>query len=205
MAARHTFQVVTDPDGFFAERASELPLRYSVAIVSIVALINVGNSLLLSSTIDLDNAFGEIAFTVANLFGLIAGVVGVFALWLLYTAAFYVLSIPFDGSGTFRDLFKLVGWGFVPNVLGSLVSLGLTWYVLDSLPEGMGPQELAQAYQSHPVIETVGLVGIVFLLWQWMIWTFSVQEGRGLELKEAAFVTAVPVAVNLGFALMPYV
>lgn len=199
------FQVVTDPDGFFTERASEVPLRYPIAIVSVVAAINIGNSILLSSMLSFDNALGEIAFAVANLFGLVAGVVGVFALWLLYTGAFYILSIPLDGSGSFRDLFRLVGWGFIPNIPGGIVSLGITWYVVESLPDRLDPQQLSQAYQSHPIIESIGYIGIIFLLWQWTIWVFSVREGRGLDLKEAAIVTAIPVGINIGFSLISYI
>lgn len=193
--------ILLDPNGFLRRRADDPSMLGPVVLVALVGILSASSSFLLVQKVagSLDSSVGSIV-AVSGAIGSLIALFVVFVLWVVYAGAFHVISLVFDGEGDFRTTLALVGWGYVPAVFSALVSVALTYLVLQQVA---APTDAASAatfqrqLQSNPLIVTSSVVGIVFTLWQGFIWTFAVRHARGLELREAALTVAGPVGLSV--------
>jgi hypothetical protein len=211
------------PDGFF-DRRQNAPsetqaenetddgspsLLYPVAIVAIVGLVGALGSipvlLLVSSGL---SQSVQLFFAVGAVIGFLFSIVGPFIAWLLYAIAFQVISYFLGGEGEFRETFVLSGWGFLPRILSSLLSVGATVVVfLSTSPDispGAGPQAtqaFSQQLQSDPMVQIASGIGIVLTLWSGYIWVFAVKHARDLSRNRAVVTVAIPLLVSIGISV----
>lgn len=194
---RDARSVLFHPAAFFRGRGRNPKMTDAIAVVIAVAVIEiVGTVASILAVFPALNAGAATAFTLGAGLGVIIGGVRPFLTWVLYAVAFFTLSTPFADRGTFRDTIVLVGWGFVARVPAALVAAITKTYVVTTLEEST-----AEAFRGHPLLDLNGYVGIVFLCWMGVIWTYAVAEARGLSPRQAALVVALPVAVGIGFEL----
>lgn len=194
--------LIVNPDRFLREQAQHPSLWPPVVLVLTLGGLNIVNTSLLRANVDIvDQSVSGTLSGVATAFGVLVGIVGLFVLWLVYTAVLYAGSTVFGGTGTFRRLFLLVGWGYVPMIVGGLVSVGLTYYALQSIPTGISAQAFLAQYRSHPALQISGLASLVVAVWQGFLWVFALKHGREIELKQAVLVVLVPVCGNLAWTL----
>ena len=194
--------LLTNPDAFFAERSDDPSLLGPAVVVLIVAVIGVvGSYPVIRATISALPPEAGTFVTVIQVVGAVVGVVVTFVIWLLYAVAFRAIAyVLFDGDGSFRDVFALVGWGFVPSVFAGLASAVVNFVVFGGVQFPDDPAQVARfarELQSRPEFLVAGVLGIVFLLWSAFLWTFAVRYAEGLDLREAALTVAGPVAVAL--------
>jgi hypothetical protein len=194
--------LLTNPDAFFAERSDDPSLLRPALVVLIVAVIGViGSYPVIQATISALPPEAGAFVTVIQVVGAVFGVVVSFIIWVLYAVAFRGIAyILFDGDGSFRDTFALVGWGFVPAVFGGLANAAVNFVVFSGVQFPDDPAQVAQfaqELQSRPEFLVAGVLGIAFLLWSAFLWTFAVRYAEGLDLREAALTVAGPVAVAL--------
>lgn len=196
---------LVSPESFFEREATDPSLRGPVVIVAVVAVIGVLSSLpvmqaALGSMPQGATPFGVIGLVV----GVVVGMIGPFVVWLLYALVFYGLSALFEGDGEFRDVFVLIGWGFAPRIVSSLVG-GLVVVVLVSQGDFATPQQ-AQQLSRRAVTSPLGLfnrvVSLAMTLWSAWIWMYAVREARNLSRRGAAITVGVVVfvAIVLGLA-----
>jgi hypothetical protein len=131
----------------------------------------------------------------------------VFGVWLIWAGIMYALSTLFKGKGTFKKTLEFVGYGFVPQVLGTIITLIAA---LEYIPRVKVPQIAAASLQDPQVIQDAlkslmhdpamteftqitTLISIVFLLWCANIWIFGIKHARMLSMRDAAICVAVPV------------
>lgn len=197
--------VLISPESFFEREAADPSLRGPVVIVAVVAVIGVLSSLpvmqaVLGSMPRGATPFGAIGLVI----GVVVGIVGPFVVWLLYALVFYGLSALFDGKGEFRDVFVLIGWGFAPRIVSSIVG-GLVVGVLVSQGDFATPQQ-AQELSRRAVTSPLGLlsrvVSLAMTLWSAWIWMHAVREARHLSRRTAAITVGIVVfvAIVLGLA-----
>jgi len=134
--------------------------------------------------------------------GTVVGFAGPFVVWLLYSLLFYGLSALFGGDGEFRDVFALVGWGFAPEVVSSVVG-GVVTVLLLSQGDFSTPQQ-AQQFSQLALNSPLGLVNrgvnLAMTLWSAWLWLHAVAAARNLSRRAAAATVGVVVlaAVVLG-------
>ena len=141
-------------------------------------------------------SFAAISYVVAG----VSAIVGTFLRWLVYAGVFHALSsVLYDAEeGSFRDTLALTGWGFLPAIGAAIVASVAAFVVFSGTTFPSDPAAMAafaRELQNRPELLVANLLGIVFLLWQGLLWTFAVKHGRGLELREAAITVAIPVAL----------
>jgi len=193
--------VLTNPDGFF-DRASDDPSLVGPAlVVAVVAAISAAASL--PAVRAVQQAFtGEAS--AAGSFALVGGVVGgfvaVFVFWALYTVVFHVLAtVAFDGSGSLGRLLAYVGWGHIPAVVSAGTSAVVNVVVFRAVTPPSNPQQIqgfVRSVRSQPEFLVAGVVGLVVLVWQGLVWTFAVQHSHDIDLRSAAITVAVPVGLQ---------
>jgi len=197
--------VFVDPDSFFASKTTEGRFRDALLVVVVAGLANALSGLATAS--QLLEAAGEGAgrfLIVGQLFGAILGVVGIFVMWIVFAGLFHLISRFFDGSGEFRDVVTLTGYGFVPWIFFGLISGVINFYAYQGVVFPSDPQQIPtfmQQLQSRPIFLVSGVLSIVFSLWRGFLWTFAVKHARDLSLKHAAITVGIPVGVSIAWGL----
>lgn len=197
---------LTRPDSFFAERAEDPSLLYPAVVVAVVGLLSVLASVPVFLALREGIPEGAGPFlAVGAAVGVAFAFVGPFVVWLLFAAAFHAISAVFDGEGRFRKTFVLAGWGFLPRVFASALSLVATLVVLRgrSYPPLTDPQAIqafARSLQADPLLRAVTAVGILLTLWSGYIWLYAVANARDLTRRQALLTVALPVLVSVALS-----
>ena len=140
---------------------------------------------------------------------------GTFVAWVVWAGVFYLISKIFAGTGSFSRCLEVVGYGFVPQVIGMLVTVIAA---LVYLPKVVVPRltsaamsdpqmikEATSALMHDPAMvaftEIAAVVSIVFLLWSATIWIFGLKQARNLSLKHAAICVSIPVILFVIFQI----
>jgi len=207
--------LVTDPDAFFRDRSEWPSWKGPVLIVTLLAIIGVASSIIqiratseLMSNMMTEAGAGDgfqTIFQAFQLAGVILGFVFTYVLWALWAGIFYGVSALLDGNGGFGTTMKLVGWGFVPSLLGSVLSLFITVYRFEiegfnPPPPNAGPQatqQFMQSLSSGPLVVLSAVLGFVFTLWAGVLWAFAIKHARQLTTREGAISVALPVLFGL--------
>jgi hypothetical protein len=149
--------------------------------------------------------------TIIVLSAIIGPLIRTFIFWLIWAGVIYAISIVFKGEGTFRRTFEFIGYGYLPQVFGTLITFVIA---LDYIPRIHVPRLSAAAAQNpdlitdaiktlmhDPAMMELGqislIVSMVFLLWSANIWIFGMQHARKLSARDAALCTGLPVVLYI--------
>jgi hypothetical protein len=149
--------------------------------------------------------------TIILLSTVIGALVGTFIFWVIWAGVMYAFSFIFKGEGTFRRTLEFVGYGYLPQVFGTLIT---TVIALDYIPRIHVPQLSAAAAQNPDLIteavktlmhdpammelsQIAMIISMVFLLWSANIWIFGLQHSRKLSPRDAALCVGIPVVVYI--------
>lgn len=192
--------LLTDPDRFFRERRQTPTLRQPGAVVSLVGVANlVGIAALWHASIQGAPAEARGYVALGYVVTAVSGIVGAFAVWLIYAALIHLASASFGGEGSFGRTLWAVGWGFLPGVFASLLySASVAQAALSLPPPDPGTLDaFGHAVRKTPIVSLMGNLGLVVTIWQWLLWSFGVKHARGLSLRRAGLVATLPVAVSI--------
>ncbi|HDN65871.1 MAG TPA: YIP1 family protein [Methanosarcinales archaeon] len=198
--------MLTNPDRFFAELSQrDVNLRTPFVIVLITAIVG-AICTMITYRVMTSSYPAEISaiFGALSTFSTISSLITPFISWVIYAVVFYAVSMLFKGEGSFERVFELVGYGFVPMIIASVVGLVTTMILAPAFGSPFGNPELLQQtmmqrLSMYSPAMTVS-ASIQFLLWLWgvVIWIFAVKHARNLGTGHAIItVLAVPVAVIL--------
>nr|WP_320162159.1 Yip1 family protein [uncultured Methanoregula sp.] len=152
----------------------------------------------------------EIIVTLSSAIG---ALIGVFIFWLIWTGIIFLISAAFKGKGSFKRTLQVTGYGYLPQVFGSLISLIAAF---EYIPRIVVPQ-MSAAMMQDPVVMQVtinslmrdpamleltqitSVIAIVFLLWSANIWIFGVQHARGISTRDAALSVGIPVFIYIAY------
>jgi len=141
----------------------------------------------------------------------IGALVGTFIFWVVWAGVMYAFSFVFKGQGTFRRTLEFVGYGYLPQVFGTLITFVIA---LDYIPRIHVPQLSAAAAQNPELLteavkalmhdpammelsQIAMIISMVFLLWSANIWIFGMQHSRKLSPRDAALCVGIPVVVYI--------
>lgn len=141
----------------------------------------------------------------------IGALIGTFIFWAIWAGVMYAFSLIFKGTGTFRRTLEFIGYGYLPQVFGTLITFIIA---LDYIPRIHVPQLSAAASQNPDLItEAVKalmhdpammelsqismIISMVFLLWSANIWIFGMQHARKLSPRDAALSVGIPVVLYI--------
>jgi hypothetical protein len=137
---------------------------------------------------------------------IIGAFLGIFVFWVVWAGVFYLVSIVFKGQGTFKRSLEFVGYGYLPQIFGAILT---SIVVLQYIPKIIVPritsaaqdpqliQDAIKALMHDPAMmemtQITLLISIVFLLWSANIWIFGIQKARNLSTRDSALCVAIPV------------
>jgi|GEM_PF-830946 len=222
--------LITDPDAFFAARSDDLSIKGPLVVVTLVAVVGsvatvIQNQHLVPliepvfrdtlnesaenmSSSDIDRSI-DLFVQVYLVFSYGFALIGPYIVWVLYGAVFHAISVVFDGTGSFRGTMVVTGWGRLPAVFGSAVTVAVNYYQYEirgvSLSTNVsGENAFTAAQQIQPpdavLLLNAGLT-IAFTFWAAYLWVHGLQYARDLSRRQAALTVAIPVLVSVLFSL----
>lgn len=201
-------RLLYDPDGFFERQCKDPSLLGPALVVTVAAGANLTSvSIVMSRVLDV---FGEtpvmqLVVSLSYVTSFVMGSVGVFVAWVAVTAIVYVVAGRRAGERRqFRDLFKLLGWGFVPAVCSGVVAGIATYLVYAQTPFPNDPSQLSAFFaslRSDPTLVVSRSLFVVFTVWQGFLWTFAVRNLYDVSFRTALTTVVVPTVLWLAIPL----
>jgi hypothetical protein len=196
--------LLVNPNAFFSRDTSEWePLRVPALIVLVAAFLAGASAYLTTDLIaGLMPSNVQVPQGIMGIAGTGGAIVGTFVFWVAWAAVFHVLSLFFQGQGTFRRTLAVTGYGYLPILFGNAISLviyGISMPGIHVTPvhDVQELQPAITALMHQPVLILVSLLGIIFLIWAANIWIFGIRHARVLSLRDAAITVGVPVVLYL--------
>ncbi|MDI9395268.1 MAG: YIP1 family protein [Euryarchaeota archaeon] len=210
-------KLLFDPNSFFKEKLmNEISFKYPLLIILLIAVLSVISTILTMKNL-LDSFFSGMDSSMpasamsTTVIGSIAigGFIGSFLPWVILAGIFYSISYVFKSNGSFKRTLEFTGYGFVPQVFSSLVSLVVTYIMLSSTDlssQGsmfMG-QGVEQMFSNNPLFYASQIIGILCLLLSGYIWIFAVLHARDMSYKNAAITVCIPVGLAVVFHILTF-
>jgi hypothetical protein len=207
-------EVLTNPNAFFAAKLQDaMSLRVPALLVLISGLIS-GIAAYMITGITLEMLQGvlppeaqSIAATVGGVSAFLGAVVFSLLLWVIYAAVFFGISALFKGEGEFKRTLEFVGYGYIPIIIGGIISAILMYNFVATaqLPHVTDPAALAEVITqwitSSPTVLLSSIIGILFMIWAANIWIFGLKHARNLSTKHAAITVGIPVAAYILYSV----
>jgi len=190
---------------FFAKlKQKETRIRKPMTIVLFLAVLVSTYRYLLVTKIS--QAFpAEIArfFTVGSYIGIVGSFIGMFAVWFILALIMHGLSAFFDGKGLFRRTFEFVGYGFMLSLIGSVITVPMSWFYISQAEIPI--ISIARLQQNPNVMKTIMLsliprdlvysnliINLAITVWSLTLWTFAIKHAREIELRKAFICALIP-------------
>lgn len=193
-------EVLTNPGGFFEKKIKEeADFKPPLMILGAMALISAISAYIIAGKV-IGNLPSDVA-SVAQIgmaIGAIFAIIVVFIIWVVYSGIFYLISVVFGGKGDFKRVLEFISYGFLPSILGSVISLVLTNKAYSSIDFSIQDSALLEkAMLSDPYIMASTVIGILLTLWSANIWIFAMIHSRSLTVKNALITVGVPIGMYL--------
>jgi hypothetical protein len=202
-------EVLIKPEEFFkAAIAEKESFKIPGLILLVLGIVSAINAYFVSSpTAKMMDGISSGLGAVTIVGALMVGFIGAFVFWILWTGVFYLVSLLFKGQGTFKRTLEFVGYGYLPQIFGAILT---SIVVLQYIPKVIVPRITSAATQDPQLIQEAVktlmhdpammemtqftlLISIVFLLWSANIWIFGLQKARNLSTCDSALCVAIPV------------
>ncbi len=196
--------ILITPKRFFRELCKkESDLKFPALIVLATAIISAISAYFVTGkTMGLMPEGMENAIVIIELLGAAAALVMTFIIWVIWAAAILVMVYLLKGEPSFTRLLEVTGYGFIPQLIGTVISTGIMITMLPDLvirsTSNVAEMEAAiNAYMASPPMMAAMFIGLIFTIWSAYIWIFGVSEVSKLELKNAAICVGVPMAIYI--------
>lgn len=203
--------LVTDPGAFFAARQDDYSLAGPTAVVvahallalagTVVVLRAVGDVVAAADAARIVYAAGDQRVAAPRGIVLSLWATGglYFALWVAVAVVAYLVSLYFDGEGSFRRLLAFVGWTLVPTLVPTALRAVILAGVFLDAPEFATEAALREWVRAevvgHPTRMAAAAVRPLFTLWMVSLWVLAAQYGRELSRRAALVAVALPGAL----------
>jgi hypothetical protein len=207
------FEVLIKPGGFFQDAIAEkeslnIPglIVLALAIISAVSVYLIGGltGKMMAGLIPGMESIIAISTILIALFQ-------IFIFWGIWAGVFYLVSSLFKGKGTFKRTLEFVGYGYLPQIFGAVLTAIVA---LQYVPKVIVPQIASTATQDPRLIQEavnalmhdpammemtqiISIISIVFLLWSANIWIFGMRNARQLSERDSALCVGIPVVVYI--------
>jgi hypothetical protein len=205
------------PDTFFGERMKEPEdLKIPGIIVLIGAIIAAVGSYLISGIYEglYMAAAGEGLASMLGIFGAISAFFAFILIWwVIFSGIFYLLSMAFAGTGPFRRTLECAGYGLVPVIIGSVISVLISFYylpmievpVLSNIQDPAAVQRFMSGILEDPAFreftQLSAIISAIFLTWSANLWIFAVKHARAISVRNAIIVVLIPVVIFVIYTL----
>lgn len=200
--------ILTAPRRFFSGiEGRPVSLRMPAMIVLITGIVSAISAYLFAGvTMQLLPAEAQGMAGLIQGISVVSAIIVVLIMWVLVAGVFYLISMAFHGTGDFKRVLEVTGYGFIPQIISGIVALPLIFQYLGTvhLPSSTDTtiiQEAMKGMMKAPSMMMITLIGIVFLLWSANIWIFGVKEARHLTTRDALITVGLPILLYVLYSL----
>jgi len=205
--------ILIHPSAFFQDGLSEKEsLKIPGIIVLMLGIVSAGYAYLIGGlTGKLLAGIVPGMESIIAISTVLGAFVGIFLFWVIWTGVFYLISSFFKGQGTFKRSLEFVGYGYLPQIFGVILTILVA---LQYLPRVVVPRITSAAAQDpqaiidatnalmhdpamREMIQVASLISIVFLLWSANIWIAGMRSARQLSDRDAALCVGIPVVAYI--------
>jgi len=150
-----------------------------------------------------------------TIFAALGALVGVFIFWFIWTVIVFALSMAFKGQGSFKRTLQVIGYGYLPQIIGTAISVIVAFEYVPRIvvpkvttammQDPVAMQKITTALMHDPAMlemtQITSIITIVFLLWSANIWIFGLQKARSLSPRDAALCVGIPVLAYILFMI----
>jgi hypothetical protein len=213
-------KILFSPDAFFRDAMGEEEnFTIPALIVLAIGILSAAYGYLLGKLTSQIMAAAmpgiESILLVATILG---AIISAFIFWLCWAGVIYGISALFHGEGSFKRTLEFVGFGFLPQIIGSCITVVAAYVYLPkvSVPyirtAGVPADQLGVVIQ-HAVTTMMhdpamveltritALIAVVFLLWSAHIWISGLCTARKLSPRNAAICAGIPVLAYIFYLL----
>ena len=207
-------ELLTNPRAFFSTICKLEPsLKIPALIILVMAIVgSVTGYMMGELSGKLFAGMMEGLATIAAVSAAISTFISTFIIWLVATVILFGLQKVMQGTGTFKRVMEICGYGMVPLVFATIITLLLSGYYIpqaDISPiRSTNPEEISQAAMSmmlDPALHEFSIIStivtIIFLIWVANIWSIGVETCCGLPAKKALIVAGLPVLIYIAYTL----
>ena len=202
------FTILTAPQHFFAG-IEERPVSLGIpaVIVLLMGLVSAVSAYLVAGvTMQILPADMQQMIGLIQGIGAISAIIVVLVMWVIMAGIFYLISMAFNGTGDFKRVLEVTGYGYIPQLsaVSSHYPLTFQYFASIHLPATSDPtliQSAMTGMMKTPSMMVVSLIGIVFLLWSANIWIFGVRQARHLTTRDAVITVGIPVLLSVLYSV----
>lgn len=129
----------------------------------------------------------------------------VFVYWVIYAGVFYLVSTPFADDGSFEEVFRLTGWGFLPWALAGIVWLAAMIVSAHMTPVPTTPAEndvFVRQVQQTVLVESTHYIDYLGTLWSLGLWATMIRVVRDIAPLQALAAVSPIAAFELAKFLL---
>jgi hypothetical protein len=204
-------EVLTQPDAFFSKIVTE---KESLKIPALIILAGgitaaIYGYLMAGMSAKMMADIMPGMNTIIILSATAGALIMTFIFWLIVAGVFYLISSLFKGKGSFKRVLEVVGYGYLPQIAGSLITIVAAMVYIPkitvptlttaALQDPAMVQLVTKAFMHDPAMiqltQITTLVSIVFLLLSANIWIFGIKYARSLSPRDAAICVGGPIVL----------
>ena len=207
--------ILISPNAFFRNAINEKEsLKVPLLIVLCVAIIGAVTQYLIGGLTG--KMMSTLIPGMATIVALSAGIVAIivpFLIWIVWTGLFYGTSFLFKGTGSFKRCLEVTGYGYLPQILGSLISVIVAFMYIPkvvvpeisaaAMQDPQAIQDAVKALMHDPAMmvmtQVIAVISIVFFLWSANNWIFGMKYARNLSMRDAAICVGLWVILYVLF------
>lgn len=209
--------ILIRPDAFFAQASKETEsLKVPALIVLAGSIVSAAYGFLMGSvSAKMMAGLMPGMDSLIILLAVLGAMIGVFIFWIIAALVFYLISSIFKGQGSLKRVLEFVGYGYLPQILGSLITIVAAFEYLprvvvpvltkSALEDPTVIEAAAKAFMHDPAMmeltQVTSLIAIVFMLWSANIWIFGIRHARGLSMRDAALCVGIPVVLYAAYVI----
>ena len=207
-------QLLTRPKDFFAECNDQPPsLKWPVILITIMAVLSAVVGYQIGElTGRLFSGMMQSLGTITALFTAVSSFFTPYFMWIIAAVIFFALQRFFKGTGSFKRVAEITGYGLIPLIFASAIGIFLAMYYLpmaDINPvTGTDPEKINAAVQGmlldpalHQFSIISSIVSIILMIWAVNLWAFGFETCCGLDNRKALMTAGIPVVIYIIYTL----
>jgi len=209
-------EIITSPRTFFISLNEEDPsLKWPALFITVMALLSAVIGYQMGAlTGKLLSGMMQGIDQITAIFTAVSSFFGPYLMWIIAAVIFYAIQKFFKGTGSFKRVAEVTGYGMIPLILSSGIGLILAFYYLPRVEVGTipasatDPDQINKAVQSmlldpalHQYSLVISLISIILYIWSVNLWAFGFEACCGLDPKKAMITAGIPVLIYIVYTL----
>nr|WP_319537790.1 Yip1 family protein [uncultured Methanospirillum sp.] len=207
-------QILLSPKSFFETCAgSEPSLKKPALIIFLMSIFTAVSGYLIGElTGKLLSGFMEGIGLITAISTAVTSFLAPWFIWLVIAVVFMVMTRILKGSGSFKRYAEIAGYGMLPQLIGSVISVILAFYYLPRIQvspikvaDPTQIQTLMTDFMKNPLMQEYTLLAtimsVILLLWTANIAAIGLEKCCGLSSKQSLIAAGLPIIVYILYSI----